>query len=436
MRRGGSFVYSSLESYAARKLETPRTSFFKKYSKKKKLEKEKKKKKKEEKKKKRKNSLPPSSPLLSFHQKTSPLFGLGEQERQISEYLRSVKEERLPTKMMCVLTGPCGVGKTALAHWLCEKKYGYKAVELNASSDRTQQKLMDLLKTTILSNPLSIPGRSRRSKAFILDEVEPRSSGASTVLSTLERFLSEFQEVRDKGPILCISNNPTTFRCLGTRRVAHVRFPRLGPYSIRAIIEEECPELGEDEQKALVFEAGGDGRQARHLAKWEKEKLLENGTKKKRRRKKQVCTQKDPNLNFYTAVQTYFTTPFEWRNFAAAVDLLKFSDSISGALVFHNYLEWGCRDCEFISDYDVLKHSQYVNGSRDMNSVTNAEEIPELFLALSCRSETAGENLTDEKKIKGFSNRFLSFGKTKNGKNITTTDDEIKTFFPKNSRFL
>ena len=69
-------------------------------------------------------------------------------------------------KLFCV--GPPGIGKTTLAH-ICAKQAGYEPHEVNASDDRSKDKLIpEIQKVTQMQTVFG----SKKPKLLILDEID------------------------------------------------------------------------------------------------------------------------------------------------------------------------------------------------------------------------------------------------------------------------
>eukprot|EP00916_Digyalum_oweni_P019915 GHVL01033338.1.p1 GENE.GHVL01033338.1~~GHVL01033338.1.p1 ORF type:complete len:694 (+),score=124.99 GHVL01033338.1:617-2698(+) len=112
-------------------------------------------------------------------------------------------------KLILMLAGPPGVGKTSLAH-IAANKAGYQPVEVNASDDRTAVKLEQQIESVCATNALSSSGRPLM---LIIDEVDGvadmgGSSGKDPIVA-IARFADRKTRAGDafiKRPIICICN--------------------------------------------------------------------------------------------------------------------------------------------------------------------------------------------------------------------------------------
>jgi len=73
-----------------------------------------------------------------------------------------------PEQRILLISGPPGIGKTTLAH-IAAKQAGYEPIEVNASDDRSKEKLLpEIQKVTQMQTVFG----SKKPKLLILDEID------------------------------------------------------------------------------------------------------------------------------------------------------------------------------------------------------------------------------------------------------------------------
>jgi len=111
-------------------------------------------------------------------------------------------------KVVAVLSGPPGVGKTTIAN-LALKQFGYQVAEVNASDERTKDAVYHNIKETVTRKSLGKPS------AILLDEIDGSVSqvgdgeGDNTGIAGVIKFLDECKKGQWPAahPIICVCND-------------------------------------------------------------------------------------------------------------------------------------------------------------------------------------------------------------------------------------
>ena len=161
-----------------------------------------------------------------------------------------------------VLSGPAGLGKTTLAHFVA-RHCGYKPLEVNASDDRSA----DVLKEHILramETTLDFSGKAQPN-CLILDEVDGAEQALSALLPLIRADSQQKQYLRR--PIIFICNNAYAVRSLmPCARHFYVKPPSAGRLVMRlqGILRSEEKPVQAPLLHALVASTAGDVRSCLH----------------------------------------------------------------------------------------------------------------------------------------------------------------------------
>ena len=186
--------------------------------------------------------------------KLSEIIGWRKQvEEFVSWFNRALRGEE---KRPCLLVGPPGVGKTALVHAFARER-GVELIELNASDERSAEKIRELEKVVVTG---SITGRP---KLLFLDEIDGMSGtadrgGVSAILKIIK--ISRI-------PVAMAANDPYSQRLRPLRDMAYtIRFHALRSdliaRKLKQIAEAEGLNITEDAIKAIAQRSGGSLRSA------------------------------------------------------------------------------------------------------------------------------------------------------------------------------
>ncbi|KAI7865408.1 hypothetical protein BDF14DRAFT_1997167 [Spinellus fusiger] len=171
-----------------------------------------------------------------------------------------------PDKMILLISGPAGFGKTTLAH-IIAKHAGYNTIEVNASDDRTGDVVRSKIKSAlemqaIVRNKTSANSEKpmeQKPNLLIIDEIDgASSSGGGNSESFIKQLVQlvtqdstrkasgQNKETKKKAtpllrPILCICNDPYAPVLRPLREIAqHIVFPKLPSLTIARRLQEIC----------------------------------------------------------------------------------------------------------------------------------------------------------------------------------------------------
>ena len=124
---------------------------------------------------------------------------------QVREWMETFSRGTSSTPIL-MLYGPCGVGKTTLAHALF-KTYGYHPYELNAGVIRSKKRIRELMEKMLGHTPMTALNPDTKTIGLIMDEIDGMSCGDK---GGLHQLFNMIQERSVNGgvcnPIICISN--------------------------------------------------------------------------------------------------------------------------------------------------------------------------------------------------------------------------------------
>ena len=151
----------------------------------------------------------------------------------------SERTDTLPEQRILLLCGSPGTGKTTLAHVLAAHA-GYRAVEINASDDRTAKVLRSKLRNAMEMR--SVFG-DKRPNCIILDEIDG-AVGASEGSNTMGALIA-FATKNATRPIICVCNDLYASCLRQLRRVAFVvNMKAVDPHRLVQRLGEVCAKEG------------------------------------------------------------------------------------------------------------------------------------------------------------------------------------------------
>ncbi|MEM1922764.1 MAG: replication factor C large subunit [Nitrososphaerota archaeon] len=189
--------------------------------------------------------------------RVSEVVGNEEAKKQFEEWIRGW-ERGSPTHKAALLVGPPGTGKTSLVLAYANET-GYDVVEVNASDERSGERLKSIVGESVRQSTL---GGTRR-RMILLDEVDgiagrEASGGVATISSLLKST---------KIPIIMVANDPWSQRLAPLREGAlMIKFNKLRQREIvnhlKKILSAEKISLDEGVLEEIARRSEGDMRSA------------------------------------------------------------------------------------------------------------------------------------------------------------------------------
>lgn len=185
------------------------------------------------------------------------MVGNEEAKKQFADWMRSW-ERGAPQVRAALLAGPPGTGKTSLVLAYAAER-GYEVVELNASDERSSEKLRAIVGESARQSTLD----GTRKRIILLDEVDGiAGKEAASSVATLTSIIKS-----TRTPIVLIANDPWDPRLAPLRESSlMIRFNKLRQREIinhlKRILASEGLEVDEKLLSEVAERAEGDMRSA------------------------------------------------------------------------------------------------------------------------------------------------------------------------------
>ncbi|MEM4289203.1 MAG: replication factor C large subunit [Nitrososphaerota archaeon] len=189
--------------------------------------------------------------------RVSEVIGNEEAKKQFEEWMRSW-EKGHPSSKAALLAGPPGTGKTSLV-LAYAAEHGYDVVEVNASDERSSEKLKAIVGESARQTTLA----GTRKRIILLDEVDGiAGKEAAGGIATLTSIIKS-----SRTPIVMVANDPWSPRLAPLRENAlMIKFNKLRQREIVAhlkkILTAEKIELDEELIDEIAKRSEGDMRSA------------------------------------------------------------------------------------------------------------------------------------------------------------------------------
>ncbi|PVU99529.1 hypothetical protein BB559_000625 [Furculomyces boomerangus] len=350
-------------------------------------------------------------------------FGNNVFKTKNNENSKTQYEDRLkrPFKKILLLSGPPGVGKTTLAN-IVAKQSGYKAMEINASDDRTASKIKGQI-LAVTGNQSITEDQSPR--LLVIDEIDGVSTSRSndeSFISVLVKLVNEDNSIslkkineggqdhednhnsqklgktKKKGPktirrpIICICNDLYTPSLYALREVAmviQVHPPTTEQIArhLKYVCNEENLKVDDWGLTTLAKNSGGDIRLCLNLLQFSG-----HGDKNLSTEKLNSISlgSKDMQMPIFSVWDSIFTQPNS-KNFRKFINS-KFNRSTAGKYMailesflvnYAEYSQYLYNTLKNVDDYDKIMQGCFENylkmNTRDL-SHSKLSEISEIWL--------------------------------------------------------
>ncbi|GBC70613.1 ATP-dependent zinc metalloprotease FtsH [Candidatus Calditenuaceae archaeon HR02] len=189
--------------------------------------------------------------------RVAEVVGNEEAKRQFEMWMRDW-EKGNPSTKAALLVGPPGTGKTSLV-LAYASEHGYDVVEINASDERSSEKLKTIVGESARQTTLS----GTRRRIILLDEVDGIAGReAAGGIATLSSIIKS-----TRTPIVMVANDPWSPRLAPLRESAlMIKFNKLRQREIvsrlKRILESEGVHLDEEILAEIARRSEGDMRSA------------------------------------------------------------------------------------------------------------------------------------------------------------------------------
>ena len=189
-------------------------------------------------------------------------------QRQMGDFIRWTESRAKPVstqkKLMCLLAGPPGVGKTSAAH-VVARKFGLRVVEINASDNRNSAHLRKIIESTCL-----LRSSNNQRQMLLVEEIDGAYNGGNGSVVDILLEILQAHQARPHFPVVvatCNEPNKQILRKLKTAAYT-VTFSRLNDVYADKLIARSMGVAGIDPsvmtaecRQRIINASGGDARQ-------------------------------------------------------------------------------------------------------------------------------------------------------------------------------